>query len=277
MPDNVTLSHIIPAAPEVVYAAWLDPTEHGRMTGTKASVDAEGGFTAGDGFISGRTLEEIAPDKVVQAWRARDFPKGAADSVLTVYFEPCEGGTRVTIQHAGLPAGQGERYREGWETHYLEPMTKYFASPLRRVEAVGDALGQAVEQAGQRINAAAQDALGAVEAARKKARGRAMETVEVARRARTRAVASARKVGKKVRALIQRKKKKPAAAKAPKAKAPAAKGAAPGKAATKGPATRKAATKKVAPAAKRKSPKSGAPPKRAPAAKAKKPSRPRSR
>jgi activator of HSP90 ATPase len=35
-------------------------------------------------------------------------------------------GTRVTIIHSEIPAGQGEGYKKGWKDFYFKPMKKYF-------------------------------------------------------------------------------------------------------------------------------------------------------
>ena len=60
---------------------------------------------------------------MVQAWRTSEFPDGAPDSRLTLSFAPAEdGGTELTLEHADLPEGQGDAYRQGWEDHYFAPM-----------------------------------------------------------------------------------------------------------------------------------------------------------
>ena len=60
---------VIPANPSRVYHAWLDGKEHGEMTG----ADAEGApvvgsnFRAWGGYISGRNLELVEGERIVQA------------------------------------------------------------------------------------------------------------------------------------------------------------------------------------------------------------------
>jgi uncharacterized protein YndB with AHSA1/START domain len=130
MADSFTLSDLIPASPERVYTAWLDANAHSAMTGGAATVEARigGRFTAWDGYIEGTTLELAPGRKIVQAWRSADFPEGAGTSRLEIALEAADGGTRITLVHTELPAGQGGDYEQGWRDHYFTPMRKYFST-----------------------------------------------------------------------------------------------------------------------------------------------------
>jgi activator of HSP90 ATPase len=120
----------IPAAPKAVYEAWLDGRKHSAMTGERAtSQNRVGGkFTAWDGYISGVHLELVPNKRIVQSWRSTEFPKGSPDSRLEVRLERAPRGTRVTLIHSEIPAGQAEGYAQGWKEFYFEPMKKYFAA-----------------------------------------------------------------------------------------------------------------------------------------------------
>jgi hypothetical protein len=189
------------------------------MIGSSATSEDDGRFTAWDGYIEGRTLEEVPPAKIVQAWRTSDFPEDAPDSILTIYFEAAPGGTKVTIQHTNIPDGQGASYESGWTEHYFEPMTRYFSSAGSKVKDVGAAIGHAFEEAEAQVEAVAHDALEAVETARKQARKQAVKAVKAVKRVQKKAVAQAKAVGKKVKALVQRKKKAPSKKAKPAGKA----------------------------------------------------------
>jgi uncharacterized protein YndB with AHSA1/START domain len=119
---------VIPATPAAVYAAWLSSEGHSAMTGAPAtcSDQAGGSFDAWDGYITGRNLELDPGRRIVQSWRAADFPDAAEDSTLEVTLTPVEGGTQLILRHSNLP-GDGESYRQGWVEWYFEPMKRYFA------------------------------------------------------------------------------------------------------------------------------------------------------
>lgn len=201
MAENITVSDIIPARPERVFAAWLDPVEHGKMTGGAATDEGSGAFTAWDGYIEGRTLT-VAPNKeIVQAWRTTEFPDGAPDSTLTVRFAADAGGTRVTLVHENIPDGQGDAYEQGWHEHYFNPMKVHFASPAEKVREAGEKLGDALEEATAK--------------ARKQATKAVREVQREVKKVQKKAAAQVKKLGKQVRALVARKgKKKPAPKKA---------------------------------------------------------------
>jgi uncharacterized protein YndB with AHSA1/START domain len=124
--DTIQVSGEVPATPDRVYEAFVDPEIHAAMTGASATFETDGAFTAWDGYITGRTLEAHPGQSLVQAWRTTQFPKEAADSVLEIRFQASPGGTRVTFDHREIPEGQGANYREGWVDHYLVPLRAWF-------------------------------------------------------------------------------------------------------------------------------------------------------
>ncbi len=128
--DSLKVSAVIPAAREAVYKAWLNDKEHGAMTDTpaaKISARVGGKFTAGGGYMWGKTLELDPPRRIVQSWRTTEFPEEAPDSRLEIDLEEARGGTRITITQTEIPSGQGESYRQGWIDYYFTPMKKYFS------------------------------------------------------------------------------------------------------------------------------------------------------
>lgn len=127
--DSIRVITILPVSPARLYAAWLDSAEHARFTGGKATIDpAIGGrYSVWNGYVVGETLELDHGRRIVQSWRGEKFPADAPDSRLEILFEPEGDGTRLTIIHTEIPAGQGAGYETGWEEQYFAPMRKYFA------------------------------------------------------------------------------------------------------------------------------------------------------
>jgi uncharacterized protein YndB with AHSA1/START domain len=121
------VSDVIPASPEVLYAAWLESGEHTNMTGSPAEVSAEigGRFKAWDEYIQGTNLELEPPNRILQRWRTSEFEESDKDSRLEILFESQGDGTRVTIRHSDLPS-HGMQYQQGWIDAYFVPMKAYF-------------------------------------------------------------------------------------------------------------------------------------------------------
>jgi uncharacterized protein YndB with AHSA1/START domain len=129
MPDAFRITSMVPGLPERVYSAWLDSSAHAAFTGAAAKIDPSigGKFSVLDGSVYGRTVELLPGRRIVQTWRAREFPSASRDSRLEIQFESADGATRVTIMHSALPAGQVEHLKQAWVTRYLQPMRAYFA------------------------------------------------------------------------------------------------------------------------------------------------------
>jgi len=127
--ESVRVSSVLPTNADRVYAAWLDSLEHSRMTGGQATVDARvgGRHTAWDDYIEGEILALEPGRRIVQSWRSTEFPEGHAPSHLEIVLEDVPGGCEVTVIHTEIPEGQGDRYEEGWASHYFVPMKKHFA------------------------------------------------------------------------------------------------------------------------------------------------------
>lgn len=142
MPYNFILTTLIPASPQEVYDAWLDSITHSAMTGGEAIMsDAIGGeVSAFDGYITGRNIELVPSERIVQSWRTTQFEEDHEDSILTVTFEDADGGALLTLVHANVPDEQTSYEQGGWEEYYFEPMKTYFSklkgrSPIKKTRA----------------------------------------------------------------------------------------------------------------------------------------------
>lgn len=89
--------------------AVLDPVPGGEFT-----VDINGVP------VRGRYLEVDRPRRLLLSWGhagSDRLPPGA--STVEITFTPNDGGTTVTIVHAGLPEPEDRQHRLGWP-HFLE-------------------------------------------------------------------------------------------------------------------------------------------------------------
>lgn len=122
------LSRVLPASPAEIYEAWLSSAAHTAMTGgeAKASKRTGAAYSAWDGYITGRNLELVAGERIVQTWRTSEFPDDHPDSTITVELRAVKEGTRLTLTHEGVPDGQTSYETNGWEDFYFSPMIAYF-------------------------------------------------------------------------------------------------------------------------------------------------------
>ena len=119
--ESFSVSELIPVDPERIYAAWLDSAQHSAFTGDTARIEpfVGGQHSTFDGYAMGSTIDLLPGRRIVQTWRATDFPPGSPDSRVEVTLEATVGGTMVTILHTEIPAGQSDHYRDGWLKYYL--------------------------------------------------------------------------------------------------------------------------------------------------------------
>lgn len=129
MPYSYTLTSVIRATPEEIYEAWLDSLAHSEMTGGAASMsDAVGAdVSAWGGYISGRNLELVPGERIVQSWRTSKFGDEHEDSVITITLAEAGDGTLLTLLHSNVPDEHRSYEEGGWESNYFQPMRVYFA------------------------------------------------------------------------------------------------------------------------------------------------------
>lgn len=93
---------------------------------TSISHELGGPFTLFGGYITGRNLEFLPDERLVQAWRAASWKPGDYSVVKFVLVED-GAGTQILFDHRGFPGGQGAHLAVGWHGHYWKPLTKYLS------------------------------------------------------------------------------------------------------------------------------------------------------
>jgi len=114
------------APAHTLYEMLMDSEVHAEFTNSRAEISREvgGNFVAYDGYITGTNLELVPDQKIVQRWRAVDWPEDYY-SVVTFTFIAQNGGTRLDLTHTGLPDGTEEEFKQGWIENYWEPMKAF--------------------------------------------------------------------------------------------------------------------------------------------------------
>jgi activator of HSP90 ATPase len=111
------------ATPHDVYEALMDSNRHAEFTGDEAAISrvVGGPIMAYGGYITGTNLELIPDEKIVQTWRASDWPEGQ-ESTVTFILSADDGGTRLTFVQEGVPDEQHADIEQGWIDYYWTPM-----------------------------------------------------------------------------------------------------------------------------------------------------------
>ena len=114
------------AAPQRVYDLLLDAKGFSAFSGDTAEVTPTAGqaFSLFGGRITGRNVELVPPERIVQAWRSASWGPGVY-SVVRFGLTARSGKTLLLLDHTGFPEGLGEDLAAGWREHYWEPLGKF--------------------------------------------------------------------------------------------------------------------------------------------------------
>lgn len=93
---------------------------------TVVSRQPGGAFVAFGGYLSGRNVELIPNQRLVQAWRAASWPPGVY-SIVRFELTDDGAGTQLVFDHTGFPLGQAQHLADGWRDNYWTPMAKVLA------------------------------------------------------------------------------------------------------------------------------------------------------
>jgi activator of HSP90 ATPase len=128
------------ASPKRVYEALTDARQFTRVIQLSGALQQmhlpdqpaviskeEGGaFALYGGFITGRHIELVPNVRVVQAWRAGDWPAGVY-SIAKFELVVQGSGCKIAFDHTGFPDGDAKSLASGWKDHYWEPLAKVLA------------------------------------------------------------------------------------------------------------------------------------------------------
>jgi activator of HSP90 ATPase len=90
---------------------------------TEISREVGGAFVLFGGYITGRHVELVPNERIVQAWRTGSWPPGVY-SIAKFELVELGSGTKIIFDHTGFPQGAAEVLASGWKAHYWEPLEK---------------------------------------------------------------------------------------------------------------------------------------------------------
>jgi activator of HSP90 ATPase len=90
------------------------------------SRDVGGAFTLFGGYITGRHVELVPNERIVQAWRTGGWNAGVY-SIAKFELVEQGSGTKIVFDHTGFPKGEADVLASGWKAHYWEPLAKLLA------------------------------------------------------------------------------------------------------------------------------------------------------
>jgi activator of HSP90 ATPase len=115
------------ASPQRIYQILLDSKQFSAFTGAPAEIHSEAGgaFSLFGNAITGRNIELVPDQRIVQAWRSNWDP--GVYSVAKFELKAQGSHTHLMLDHTGFPERAFEHLNAGWKEHYWEPLKKFLA------------------------------------------------------------------------------------------------------------------------------------------------------
>ncbi|PLR66417.1 MULTISPECIES: SRPBCC domain-containing protein [Bacillaceae] len=121
---------IFHTTPDKLYKALMDSAQFSEVTGaapTEIQAEEGGMFSLFGGMITGRTIELVENERIVQAWRPGNWEPGVY-SLVKFEIKAQGTDTLLTFEHIGFPEGQAEHLSNGWTENYWTPLKKYLSN-----------------------------------------------------------------------------------------------------------------------------------------------------
>lgn len=119
----------ISASVSEVFKTLTDTASFERMTGgRKADISKAVGGAASmfGGDITAVNVEMVPGKRLVQAWRAQNWPEGV-HSIVRFELHAEGKATKIIFDQAGYPDGAHAMLSGGWHKMYWEPMQNMLA------------------------------------------------------------------------------------------------------------------------------------------------------
>jgi len=127
---TIHVEYWIAASPTVVYEMLTSAEYIQVWTQQRATMNPHPGgtFTMFDDEVLGTNVELVAPLRLVQHWR---FASWQQDSLVTFMLYAEKGGTRVLLDHEGVPGHDVDMIEGSWIPSYLGILSAYLEANLQ--------------------------------------------------------------------------------------------------------------------------------------------------
>ena len=111
------------AKPVTIYRMLMDAKKHTAFTGGPVELTNEigGKLSAFGGAITGVNIELVPNKRIVQMWRAGDWPEGHY-STATFELATSKDGTQLAFTQTGVPENKYAEISKGWQSQYWDKM-----------------------------------------------------------------------------------------------------------------------------------------------------------
>ena len=114
------------ASAEALYKALTTASQFAEWTTAPAEIsEGEGGaFSCFGGQITGRHIELLPNERIVQAWRVLAWDEGVY-SIVRFDIGETDGVTTLELTHSAYPEDAASHLEPGWHKMYWDPLKAY--------------------------------------------------------------------------------------------------------------------------------------------------------
>ena len=114
------------ATPARLFEALTQAAAFSAFSGAPAEISATEGdaFSLFGGMVTGRNLELVPAQRVVQSWRAGNWAPGI-HSVVRFELVAQGTGTRLVFDHTGFPPEMQDHLEGGWQQMDWSKITQW--------------------------------------------------------------------------------------------------------------------------------------------------------
>jgi activator of HSP90 ATPase len=114
---------------ETLYKLYMNAKMHSMLTGGPVEISAKVGssFRAFGDYITGKNLQLVKNQLIVQSWRGSDWDKKDPDSVFVISLDQKGNDVMLNMIHANVPDDKEEDLDKGWKDFYWKPWKQHLA------------------------------------------------------------------------------------------------------------------------------------------------------
>ncbi len=129
MPQDLHQEIQFDAPADTVYDALMDESKHAAFTDSEARIAPVpgGAVSAWGGYIEGWNADLVPGERIVQAWRASDWPDGAWSIATFTFTDLPEGRCLLSFHQSGVPDDFATAIAQGWHDYYWTPLAAWLA------------------------------------------------------------------------------------------------------------------------------------------------------
>ncbi|XP_041070896.1 activator of 90 kDa heat shock protein ATPase homolog 1b isoform X1 [Carcharodon carcharias] len=129
---KINLKDYFMTSPEELYRIFITQELIQAFTHAPAVVEATKGgkFRLLDGNVSGEFLELVSEQRIVMKWRYKSWPTEHYATIKLVFCSKNDG-TELQVECKGVPVGEEDQTKSGWQRYYFEGIKQTFGYNVR--------------------------------------------------------------------------------------------------------------------------------------------------